>query len=165
VSVSGAIGPSPWREPAEETVGLYPGLVVHDARKTGSITAGSSRLPLWAFAGVAITHGWDEAEDGWSPSDYGVGRYELARFIVDLLEMRGEFARLLLVLANAERAETERADRYFVELGSPDGVNDITPGTELGDNMPPAWWADPDLARPVLDQLERCLACLRGVVD
>jgi hypothetical protein len=47
-----------WREPSEESVDLYPGLVVHDGRVSGSITTGRSRLPLWAFMFVAIRDGW-----------------------------------------------------------------------------------------------------------
>lgn len=119
-----------WRKPAEESVDLYPGLVVHDGRVSGSITTGRSRLPLWAFVGVGILHGWDEAERGWEPSEYGWDKERTAEFVGNLLEMRGEFARLLLVLAEVER--TERSNK--------------------------PWWDVTRRRKQVADQLRRCLA-------
>ena len=100
--------PNIWRHPDKETIDIYPGLTVHDGRCSGSITAGQSRLPLWAFCWPAIVHGWEEAESGWTPSDYGMDAESFAWFVSDLLEARGEFARLLCVLADAERAERHR---------------------------------------------------------
>lgn len=125
-----------WREPGEESVDLYPGLVVCDDRVTGSITAGRSRLPLWAFTGCAVVHGWDETESSYSPSDYDMTAESLGTFLGDLLNQRGEFARLILVLADAERQDRE------------------------SDEFGPAWWETPDVARPIADQLRRCLATL-----
>ncbi len=131
-----------WREPAERTED-YPGLVVWDARVSGSITTGDSRLPLWAFAGVVARHGWSEAESGWEPSEYGWDAEAHDHFIYNLMEMRGEFARLLCVLADVERREQEREEQDF--------QNDHP------------WWAD-DLDRErVVQQLERCLDVLNGV--
>lgn len=118
------------RDRSEETED-YPGLVVCDERVTGSITIGASRLPLWAFAGVAVLHGWDEVERGWEPSEYGWDARKQAEFLGDLLEQRHEFARLLCVLADVERKHREK-DRYFV-------------------------WRKKDRRR-VADQLRRCLA-------
>ena len=86
----------PWRHPDEESVDLYPGLVVHDGRVSGSITAGRSRLPLWAFSWEAITRGWGEVETGYEPGRYGIGAEDFAQFVTDLLEQRGEFGRLVL---------------------------------------------------------------------
>ena len=126
-----------WREPGEESVDLYPGLVVCDDRVTGSITAGRSRLPLWAFTGCAVVHGWAEAEAGYSPSDYDMTAESLGAFLYNLLELRGEFGRLILMLANAERLERER-----------DSWDD------------PAWWETPEITGPIVDQLRRCLAKL-----
>lgn len=124
--------PWPWRTPDEESDDLYPGLVVHDGRQAGSITVGCSRLPLWAFIGVAVTQGWDEVEAGWSPTEhYGFTADDLANFLHNLLEQRGEIGRLLLVLANAERRER---------------------------SVP--WWERKNLRQPVIDQLRRCLAAL-----
>jgi len=120
-------------------VDLYPGLVVCDDRVTGSITAGRSRLPLWAFTGCALVHGWDEAEAGYSPSDYDMTAESLAAFLGHLMEMRGEFGRLILMLANAERLDRERDDW----------------------NEPP-WWETPEITGPLADQLRRCLDKLEG---
>jgi hypothetical protein len=134
-----------WREPDEESVDLYPGLVVHDGRVSGSITTGRSRLPLWAFMYCAIRDGWEEAERDYEPSQYGWDAEKAASFIYELMELRGEFARLLLVLAAAERWDRE------------------TEGD--GDEGPvfPAWWVDsPEIRERVKDQLRRCLACLEA---
>lgn len=125
---------TPWREPYEESVDLYPGLVVHDGRVTGSITTGQSRLPLWAFVSTAIQRGWDEVERGWTPSDYGWSEEEMALFLYCLLEMRGEFGRLLLVLADAERCEV------------------------AGNGNP--WWQTKRHRKRVATQMRRCLAAL-----
>jgi hypothetical protein len=120
-----------WREPAEESHDLYPGLCIHDNRVSGSITVGRSRLPLWALIADAICDGWEQVEAGYSPSDYGFGARDLAMFLHDLLQMRGEFGRLLLVLADAVRAEDEAG-----------------------------WWECEDRRRVVADQLRRCLDAL-----
>lgn len=151
----------PWREPGEETTDLYPNLVVHDGRVTGSITCGRSRLPLWAFASVAITHGWEEVEGGWEPSDYGFTAKDLAAFVYNLLEARGEFGRLLLALANAERLENLREDAVLDEAtGGQGGMVDISPWKEDSVKLPPPWWDDPELSAPVRDALQQCLDAL-----
>lgn len=123
-----------WRDPSEESVDLYPGLVVWDDRAGDSIIAGRSRLPLWAFIHTVVRAGFDAAEDGWSPSTY-LEDDDLGLFLVNLLEARGEFGRLLLVLADAERAARDRGSFCF-------------------------WWEEPDLSRRVVEQLERCLRSL-----
>lgn len=104
-----------WRDPAEESMDLYPGLVVHDNRQTGSITAGRSRLPVWAFCTTAILgqwseggkqySGWGSVEGSYNPEEYGLTEEDFANFIYCLMELRGEFGRLLLVLADMERRE------------------------------------------------------------
>src|SRR5690606_31862590 len=138
------------------------GLVVHDGRVSGSITTGRSRLPLWAFAGVAITHGWDEVERGWSPSKYGWTAERFARFLSHLLEARGEFGRLLLVLADVERRDEER----LYEALEPHGpIVNVTPGDPDAVQTPVPWWADRELSAPVIDQLRRCLAALDNGED
>lgn len=130
----------PWREPAEESDDLYPGLCVHDGRQSGSITVGCSRLPVWAFIWPAIVHGWDqEAEWGYEPSQYGWDADKMGAFLHNLMELRGEFGRLLLVLADAERCERVRP-RW-------DG---------------PAWWETKKHRKRVADQLRRCLAVLEA---
>lgn len=142
----------PWREPDEESLDLYPGLVVHDGRVSGSITFGPTRLPLWA----PVLRFEDALED------YGADPAEVQAaecFLHDLLEMRGEFGRLLLVLADAERRDSEREDEALEPYGP---VVDITPGRPGAVELPPPWWHDADLRAPVIDQLRRCLAALEG---
>ena len=128
----------PWRDPDEESVDLYPGLVVCDNRVTGSITVGRSRLPLWAFARSAIANGWDEADDSYDLTEQGYTARDLAGFVGHLVEMRGEWARLLLVLADAERCDYRGSYRR------------------------PAWWQTKRHRKRVGDQLRRCLATLES---
>ncbi len=131
-----------WREPEEESIGLYPGLVVHDGRVSGSITAGRSRLPLWVICATAIRETWQEVENSWpSVKDYGFGEEDFAEFIYYLMEMRGEFGRLLLVLADAERRE--RAHDHLRDDRS--------------------WWEMPTVRIRILKQLRRCVAALEAV--
>jgi hypothetical protein len=131
-----------WREPAEESSDLYPGLVVQDDRVGGSITLGKSRLPIWCF-GVEFP-GWEDHRQHGKPGSphYGVSEEDLARFIYFLLEQRGEFGRLLLELAAAERREWERED----DVGL-------------------LWWKTEGSRRRVLEQLQRCVAVLEENVD
>ena len=136
----------PWRQPDEESVDLYPGLVVHDGRVSGSITVGQSRLPLWAIIGTAIRETWESVESNWSPTEaYGFTAHDLAAFLYDLMELRGEFGRLLLVLANAERQEmiAEQEDESLL--------------------VADAWWDVPAQRQPVIDQLRRCLLALETI--
>lgn len=125
-----------WRHPPEESDDLYPGLTVSDNRVTGSITVGRSRLPVWAFVSEAVTHGWDSAEHFYEPSEYGMDAEDLGTFLYRLMELRGEFGRLLLLLADAERCES------------------------LSGHRP--WWKTKRHRKRVGDQLRRCLATLEG---
>jgi hypothetical protein len=90
-----------------ESLGLYPGLVVHDGRVSGSITIGRSRLPLWAVACAFAQGGWPEVLMGWDyiEGDYSFTLKDMTGFLSHLLEMRNDFGRLLLVLANARRLD------------------------------------------------------------
>ena len=129
--------PTIWRDPAEETNGLYPGLTVCDNRVTGSITLGQSRLPAWALR--TDFPDWDDyATDQTKPGGphHGVSKDDLRWFIHNLLEMRGEFGRLLLILADGERRDANRSLR-----GRP-------------------WWEKKGQRKRVADQLRRCLAVL-----
>lgn len=91
-----------WRHPAKQT-NSYPKLMVNDNIMSGSINIRDTRLPLWAIIYTAINEGWNQVESGWSPTKrYNFQKDDLAHFIYCLLEQRGEFARLLLLLANAE---------------------------------------------------------------
>lgn len=124
-----------WREPAVESADLYPGLVVHDGRVSGSITLGRSRLPIWAFTAYLVEGGWENVKHDW-PDTYGWERAEMAQLLGDVFELRGEFARLLLVLADAERCDRSR----------------LLSG--------PSWWETKRHRKRVADQLKRCLAVL-----
>lgn len=133
--------PYPWRQPAQESTGLYPGLVVHDGRVSGSITVGRSRLPLWALVSTLVEHGWEQVVDTWPQieSEQEFTARALTDFLYFLLDGRGEIARLLLELAAAEREEAQRAERD-------------------GTTMP--WWQDPARRGQVRAQLQRCLDAL-----
>lgn len=123
-----------WRTPNDETV--YPafGMVVHDGRVTGSITAGPTRLPLWALPAELVTEAtWKYIVDEYEPA---ISRDQFVMFLICLLEMRGEFARLLLELADAERAEYARGHR----------------------SRP--WWTVPTRRKRIARQLRRCLALM-----
>ena len=94
-----------WQTKAKQTNG-YPKLMVHDDVVTGSINVRNTRLPLWAIISIVINEGWEQVERGWSPEEhYGFTREDLAHFLYYLLEQRGEFGRLLLLLANVEKLE------------------------------------------------------------
>lgn len=95
---------SVWRKPAAETED-YPGFVVHDGRVSGSITAGHSRLPLWSMIVGLVDTGWQSVAGDWE--DPHITKEQLSGFLYYLLEQRGEFARLLCVLADVERQESE----------------------------------------------------------
>lgn len=152
---------SPWRIPDEESIGLYPGLVVHDGRQSGSITIGRSRLPMSCFIHTALRDGWDDVEANWSPThEYGWDADDQSEFLYHLLECRGELARLLLVLADVERIEAEQEANYFTEVAPEGGVIDISPGTAIGDSMPGPWWEVPELRGQVVEQLTRCVVAL-----
>lgn len=92
-----------WRDPAIESTNIYDGLVVQDDRVGGSITVRSSRLPLWTLIRTAIRENWDDVQDSWDVEEYNYSAEEFSEFLYNLLEARGEFARLLLEIANANR--------------------------------------------------------------
>ena len=127
---------TPRREPSEESVGLYPGLVVCDGRVSGSITVGRTRLPVWAFIGWVVEAGFEvAARDYYDERDYEeFGADAAASFFHHLMELRGEFGRLLLVLADAERCEAR--------------------------GYGPPWWQTKRHRKRVGDQLRRCLEVL-----
>lgn len=157
--------PTIWREPGEETVDLYPGLVVHDGRQSGSITTGRSRLPMWAFAGVIPEHGWAEAQSGWDPEEYGWTAEKMGQFLSDLLEPRGEFARLLLMLANVEREDREREEAAMDGHGPVVRIKVFDTDPEDAVELPPPWWQTPELCDPLIGQLRRCIGVLEGAED
>lgn len=153
---------SPWRRPAEETEG-YPGLSVNDGVQSGSIAIRGSCLPLWSFIYSVVADGWDETEADYDLDEYGYTADDLARFLVHLLEARGEFGRLLLALAAAERQqqeiEEEDTDAHFAQVHPGESICDC------GRDLLQPWWADIDMSAPVGEQLRRCLDVLTGGDD
>lgn len=103
-------------------------------------------MPLWAFAPAVVDRGWKEADLDYGIVDTGLTRDAFAEFLYHLLELRGEFGRLLLVLANAARLDGERVSAPV------DMRHDIRP-----------WWEVPGERELVLAQLRRCVAALAEV--
>lgn len=132
------------RRPGEESLDLYPGLVVSDgehSRVTGSITIGRTRLPLWAVIGEVIRQGWHAAEEDYYPDEptpqyHDFNSEAAAQFFYNLLEHRGEFGRLVLLLADVERRD--RGGRH------------------------PCWYETKRQRKRLGDQLRRCLAILES---
>ena len=127
-----------------ETLDLYPDLVVSDERCGGAVTAGRSRLPLWSFIPEAVFAGWPEAlADHPTAADYTTPE-AMREFVFHLLQVRGDFARLLLALAAAERHDDQRE-----------------PPTEI--ILEPQWWeASEEHREQVADLLRRCLRVVEG---
>lgn len=122
-----------WRTSATETHG-FPKLMVNENVMTGSINVRGTRLPLWAIISTAINEGWESVECGWSPEErYGYSGQDLAHFLYCLLEQRGEFGRLLLLLASVEKPEYH------------------------GDS---SWWEVTSARHRVVKQLQNCLDAL-----
>ena len=97
--------PGVWKIKRTQTNG-FPKLMVDDNVVSGSINVRGTRLPLWAIISTVINEGWDSVERGWSPTKhYGYTKEDLIHFLYLLLEQRGEFGRLLLLLAKVERLE------------------------------------------------------------
>ena len=146
-----------WRDPPEATED-YPGLEVHDRTVTGSIRCGG-RLPLWAFLPWSVGTDWTLVEESYGPGEYGFDRHEAARFLSDLLEARGEFARLVCVIADVEREAGEReeyaSDAHWRAAHAPgDTVCECMP------ELPGPWWWQDDLKARMAAQLRACLDVL-----
>lgn len=126
------------RDPNEETED-FPGFVVHDGRVTGSVTLGYSRLPVWCLIADVVARGWEhvQADRG---DDMHVSRQQFVDFLYYLTEARGDFGRLLCVLADVER----RAAR--AELRT--------------DGLTFAWWYHPKMKARVRAALQRCIDSL-----
>ena len=88
----------------------YPGLIVSDGRVSGSITVGRSRLPLWAIVTRDLVKGWDEVEGNIQPSEFGWDGERFFDFVHHLFEARKEFARLLCILADVERQDSDHSE-------------------------------------------------------
>lgn len=146
----------PWQRPDYHGDDIYPPFGCWDKMRAGGVNIGNTRQLVHDLIGSILTGGWDQAvsefgDQACTDDDYG-------RFIHDLLGVRGEFGRLLLTLAAAEKAEHDKveadSERHFAE---------VHPGSHLcdcGGRIPLAWWEDPDLSRPVAEQLRRCIDVL-----
>ncbi len=135
---------NPLRDPPEETVDLYPGLVVCDERMSGSITFGRTRLPAYAVMGELCRNGWESVAADWPELiEQGWTAQRLATFACAVLEPRGELGRLLLLLADIERREWERSDK----------PNE--------DSWTRSWWTDDD-RKALATALRAALACVEG---
>jgi hypothetical protein len=126
------------RTAAEDTEG-YPGFRVHDAMSGGSITFGRSRLAVWAVTADLVKYGWERGvAESYEPP---TGEAEFAELLHNVFQLRGEFGRLLLAMANAERRESRAWERW-----------------DRRRPIPKAWWTQPDVYGPVVEQMRRCLA-------
>ena len=130
-----------WRDPDEETIDLYPGFVVHDGRVSGSITLGRSRLPIWCLLADMVHTGWPSVVASYGDT-HGVTPSDMTGLLCNLLDHRGEFARLLLILADVERDNDEREHE----------------SRRAADRVP--WWEWEPSRRRVVEQLHRCLAAI-----
>ena len=125
-----------WRRKGTQTNG-FPKLMVDDDVVSGSINVRNTRLSLWAIITTAIREGWGAVEQGWSPTErYGYSKEDLSHFLYCLLEQRGEFGRLLLLLASVEKPE------YHGNL---------------------TWWEITSARNRVMKQLQNCLDTLNQI--
>lgn len=130
-----------WSRPPRETED-YPNLVVMDNRVSGSITANHTRLPLWCLIYTALTEGWSSVKRNWNTEEYGLTADSLGMFLADLLEARGEFGRLLCMLADAERRERGHTNQWYR-----------------------AWWNYKSQRTRIRRQLLRCVDALDSIAD
>lgn len=152
------------REPAEETIDIYPGLVVHDDRVAGAVTIGPSRVPLGVM--IRESFGWETPFVEWEVVEayYGFDRERFADFLAHLLAAPGELGRLLLALAEARRRWEREYERPYLneqqrrarERGEPADIGFRIDPSEY----PAPWWEHEELRAPVVDQLRRCLEAL-----
>lgn len=131
--------PLTWRETEVESNDIYPGLTVYESRVGGSITAGPTRLPLWCLIADLVDGGIKEVERSYDLKRTGLTGDDLSGFLYHLLEQRGEFGRLLCVLADVERL----ADERYQKSNTP------------GETTP--WWNDAESVDRVKEQLRLCL--------
>jgi hypothetical protein len=128
----------PWRVDPPEPPGTedYPGLVVCEGYRRGSIRTKDRGLELWCWIYELVTQAdWDGVNRDYEP---GISPDDFARFLVNLLNHRGEFGRLVCVLADVERWEVEGEDN---------------------DRFVP-WWRDSDQRARLRAALLECVAAL-----
>jgi hypothetical protein len=131
----------PWRVDPPVSPGTedYPGLVVGEGHRRGSIRTKDRGLELWCWAFDAIVNGFDGADRDY---DTGTTVEEFAGFVTHLLNQRGEFGRLVCVLADVERDDSER----FADEGDDPDLR--------------AWWEVPEQRARVRAALLECVAAL-----
>jgi hypothetical protein len=97
---------------------------------------------MWAVTGLALSSGWEAVEREYYPDEY-TNQYHsftegsAGEFFHNLMQHRGEFGRLVLLLADVERCSTMRWD----------------------------WTQTRKHTDRLADQLERCLKLLRPDVS
>jgi hypothetical protein len=126
------------RRPAECTED-YPGFTVDDGRVTGSINIGPTRLSLWAVTPYAFHYAAAELSEAWphrDPADWG----DAGTFLANLLNVRGDFARLMCVLA-AQRLAIEDMELSALAGAVPRALVEFNPRSRQRNN---AWDDRPD---------------------
>jgi hypothetical protein len=107
--------------------------------------------------------------DTWAPAlvercaDRYVSSQALFEFLVDLLQARGELARLLLVIAEANRPDREPFQAWATEhFWAAADSEPSDPAETVGalPERPPSWWEQADRRAVVVEQLRRCLHVL-----
>lgn len=144
----------PWRRPDYKADDIYPPFGCWDKMRAGGVNISGSRLLVHDVLWSLVAGGWDRAVNEFTPP---CSPDEYRRFLHDLLDARGEFGRLLLVLAAAERMERDRdeadGDEHFATAHPRSNLCDCG-------RIPVSWWEDAEMRQPVIDQLRRCLAAL-----
>lgn len=121
----------PWRE-ERATTKDYPGLYVSDGVSSGSIRIDGGPS-LWAMTADVIELDWEFLKSNWGDGNPGMTERDFGLFLHHLFQQRGEFGRLVCVLA-----DVERRDRY-----------------------PRPWWATKTQRRRMIKQLQRCIDALQ----
>lgn len=119
----------PWRVERTETKD-YPGLFVHDGVSAGSIRM-EGAAAIWAMVADVFEFDWEFLSRNWGTP--GMTENDFRTFLYCLMNQRGEFGRLVCVLADVERRE---------------------PSTR-------PWWQVQTQRRRMIAQLQRCLAALQ----
>ena len=119
----------PWRV---ERIGTkdYPGLSVHDGMSAGSIRM-EGAAALWAITATVLKFDWGFLSKSWG--DPEMTEDEFRSFIHNLMQQRGEFGRLVCVLADVERRSH---------------ANKV-------------WWQTKTQRRRMIAQLQRCIDALQ----
>lgn len=146
----------PWQRPGYRGDDIYPPFACDDGMRAGGVNIGNTRQLVHDLLWSVVGGGWERAV-----SDYGeqcCTADDYARFLHDLLDVRGEFGRLLLTFAAAEKAEADKDEaavsKHFAEVHPNEEVCDCETGVYR------SWWEDPELSEPVVAQLRRCLDVL-----